>query len=488
MKSTKLRLLIGTASAFALSIVLQTGCASHGTAPKHSTGGSSNEALPARAGLFESKEIAQEAYVYGFPLIANYKAMFEFTIDTVSPQFKAHFNQIWNDSEVFTPKDTAVVTPNSDTPYSMLEMDLRAEPLVLSVPEVEAGRYYSVQLIDLYTFNYGYFGSRATGNGPGSYLVAGPSWRGEVPTGIKQVFRCETQFGLAIYRTQLFNPDDIENVKKVQAGYKVQTLSGYLKKPPPPLAPAVHWPAFTMNSFKKDSFATLNFLLQFCPPAPQEAGQRTMFAEIGVAPGKPFDFDKLDLERKLALGLGMKDGYEEIEKARANMGKVENGWRVASAFGDREFYEGDWLLRAAAALAGIYGNDEAEAIYPIAYNDSEGRKLDGHKHQYTLTFPEGQLPPVNAFWSVTMYDGRSQLLVTNSINRYLVNSPMQPGLKKNPDGSLTIYIQKGSPGSDKESNWLPAPDGYFYLVMRLYWPKETALRGDWEAPGVVRAK
>ena len=184
----------------------------------------------------------------------------------------------------------------------------------------------------------------------------------------------------------------------------------------------------------------------------------------------------------------MKDGYEEIEKARANMGEGEKGWRAASAFGDREFYQGDWLLRAAAALAGIYGNDEAEAMYPIAYNDSEGRKLDGRKHQYTLTFPEGQLPPVNAFWSVTMYDGRSQLLVTNSINRFLINSPMLPGLKKSADGSLTLYIQNQSPGPEKESNWLPAPDGYFYLVMRLYWPKETALRGDWEAPGVVRAK
>src|SRR5262249_48308653 len=163
----------------------------------------------------------------------------------------------------------------------------------------------------------------------------------------------------------------------------------------------------------------------------------------------------------------------KIENQRAEMGNDENGWRLSAAFGDRAFYHGDWLLRAAAALAGIYGNEAVEAMDPAAVKDIEGRKLDGSKYRYALTFPVGQLPPVNAFWSVTMYDGKTQLLIANPINRYLINSPMLPGLKKNPDGSLTLYIQKDSPGTDKESNWLPAPDGPIYLVMRLYWPKDT---------------
>jgi len=474
------------ALALTLSTALQVGCASHSA----STARAKEKAAPPapKAGFFEGREIAQEAYVYGFPMIANYKSMYQFTIDPESGQYKAPFNKLWNDTEVFTPKDAAVVTPNADTPYSLLEMDLRAEPLVLSVPEVPSGRYYCVQLVDLYTCTYGYLGSRTTGNGASAYLVAGPNWRGETPAGIKKAFRCETQFGLAIYRTQLLNPGDIENVKKVQAGYKVQTLSAYLKKPAPPSPTATIWKKFSAESFRTESFATLNFLLQFCPAVPEETALRARFAEIGVAPGRPFDFNKLSLEHKLALGMGIKDGYDDIEKARTDMGEVENGWRLATAFGDRAFYKGDWLLRAAAAMSGIYGNVEAEAVYPIAYNDSTGHRLDASRNKYTLTFPEGKLPPVKAFWSVTMYDRQSQLLVTNSINRYLINSPMLPDLKKNADGSLTLHIQQESPGPEKQSNWLPAPSGDFYLVMRLYWPKETALNGDWKPPGVERSK
>ena len=161
------------------------------------------------------KDDYQQAYVYGFPMIAAYKAMYQFSVDKANPQYKAPFNQIWNDSKTFTPKDTAIVVPNADTPYSLVEMDLRAEPLVICVPKVEKGRYYAVQLSDLYSFNVGYIGSRATGNNPGCYAVAGPGWKGELPKGIKKVFPLETQFAIAIFRTQLFNAADMLNVKKI---------------------------------------------------------------------------------------------------------------------------------------------------------------------------------------------------------------------------------------------------------------------------------
>jgi hypothetical protein len=161
----------------------------------------------------EAKAIAEEAFVYGFPLVMNYGVMYEWFIDKDSAQYKCPFNQLYNTARVFTPKDTAVVTPNSDTPYSFFCADLRAEPVVFTVPEIEKGRYFSVQLIDWYTFNFGYVGSRTTGNGGGSYLLAGPSWKGEKPRGIDKVFRCETDFAFAVFRTQLFNPADIENVK-----------------------------------------------------------------------------------------------------------------------------------------------------------------------------------------------------------------------------------------------------------------------------------
>ena len=439
----------------------------------------------------EVKAIAEEAYIYGFPMVMNYGIVYEGFIDKTSSQYKCPFNQLYNTARVVTPKDTAVITPNSDTPYSFFCADLRAEPVVFTVPEIEKGRYYSVQLVDFYTFNYGYVGSRTTGNKAGSYMIAGPSWKGDKPAGIVKVFRCETEFTLAIYRTQLFNPADIENVKKVQAGYKLQTLSGFLKKPAPPAAAEVKWPKIDKKLADSDPFAYLNFLLQFCPPvgaADVEKPLRARFAKIGIKAGKPFAVDKLTADQKTELEMGVKSGLATIKKARESFGKDENGWRVATrGIGDRSVYKGDWTLRAAVAMAGIYANDPAEAVYPLLSTDSEGNKPDCSKKRYTLTFPKGQLPPVNAFWSVTMYDAKTQLLVENPINRYLINSPMLPDLKKNTDGALTIYIQKESPGKEKEANWLPAPDGPIYLVMRLYWPKEEALNGKWKPPAVMPA-
>jgi len=438
------------------------------------------------------KAVAEEAFVYGFPLVMNYGAIYESFIDKSSSQYRCPINQLHNMARIFTPKDTAVVTPNSDTPYSFFCADLRAEPVVFTVPQVERGRYFSVQLIAFYTFNYGYVGSRTTGNVAGRSLIAGPSWQGDKPAGIDQVFRCETEFTFAVIRTQLFNPGDIENVKKIQAGYKLQTLSAFSNKPAPPAAPAINWPKIDNKLAESDPFAYLNFLLQFCPAtgaAEVEKPMRAMFARIGIEAGKPFSPDKLTPDQKAALMEGVKSGLEKIKKQVAELGKDENGWRVAtSGFGDRANYNGNWTLRAAAAMAGIYGNDAAEALYPMLATDSEGNKPDCSKKRYTLTFPKGQLPPANAFWSVTMYDGKTQLLVENPINRYLINSPMLPGLKTNDDGALTIYIQKDSPGKDNESNWLPAPDGPIYVVMRVYWPKEEALNGKWKPPAVTPAK
>jgi hypothetical protein len=435
--------------------------------------------------------IAEEAYLYGFPMILGYKVLRDFFIDSDSGQFKAPINQIGNEARVFTPEDTAISTPNSDTPYSMVLLDLRAEPMVLCMPEIETARYYDVQLVDLYTHNYGYMGSRTTGNGAGCYLVAGPDWTGETPRGVAETFRSETQFSLVVYRTQLFNSADIDNVKRVQAGYEVQPLSAFLGQPAPPAAPAIEWPKVGPEAFSTRFGEVLDFLLQFCPlvgPAAVEEQLRARFAEIGIGTSKKVD---LPPEAKAALGDGVKAALAKIGKTAESVGTLVNGWQIGAAAGSREFYDGNWALRAAAAKLGIYGNSEAEAVYPFTRNDGNGIALDGSKHAYQMTFPAGELPPVNAFWSITMYDGRTQLLIDNPIDRYLINSPMLEGLKKNPDGSLTVYIQKDSPGKYRESNWLPAPDGPMFVVMRLYWPKTEPPavfplgKGTWKPPAVV---
>jgi hypothetical protein len=444
--------------------------------------------------LAEARAIAEEAYLYGFPMIVGYDVLYKFFIDRNSGQFKAPINQLHNEARVFTPKDTGISTPNSDTPYSMALLDLRAEPFVLCMPEIEKARYYDVQLVDLYTDNYGYMGSRATGNGAGCYLVAGPEWKGQTPKGVKKVFRSETQLTLVIYRTQLFNPADMDNVKKVQAGYKMQPLSVFLGQPAPPAAPAIDWPKFEQAAFTTGFPEYLDFLLQFCPPvgtAAVEKPLREKFAKIGIGPGKKAPHKDLPPALKAALGEGVKAAFARIGRTAESVGTTVNGWQIGSAAGSREFYKGNWALRAAAAKLGIYGNSEAEAVYPFTRHDANGITLDGAKHTYQMTFPAGQLPPVNAFWSITMYDGRTQLLIDNPINRYLVNSPMLPELKKNADGSITFYVQKDSPGKDRESNWLPAPDGPMFVVMRMYWPKTTQLtvyplgKGSWKPPAMV---
>jgi hypothetical protein len=450
-------------------------------------------AQSSRPGFFKAKDIAEAGFIYGLPIVMNYGIMYDFVLDKNSGQFKAPFNEMYNAAQVFTWKDTAVPTPNSDTPYSMSWLDLRAEPVVISVPAVDPKRYYSVQLTDGNTFNYGYIGSRATGNNAGDYMVVGPQWTGTTPAGIRKVFRATTQFGLAIFRTQLFDPADIENVKKVQAGYKVRPLSAFLGQPAPTAPPLPAFPKFDKDLVRTEFFEFLDFSLQFAPALPDEVWIREQLAKIGVGTGKSFDFKALSLEDKAEILLGMKEGQKKVTDAVAAFGKDINGWRVGSPAGDATFFHGDWLLRAVAAQAGIYGNDAIEAMYPMTKLDADGQPLDGSKNNYTITFPADGMPPVNAFWSVTMYDGKTQLLIKNPIDRYLINSPMLPNLKRNGDGSLTIYIQNKSPGPDKESNWLPAPDGLIYLVMRLYWPKETSPsilppgEGTWQPPGVNKA-
>lgn len=434
----------------------------------------------------EARAIAKEAYVYGFPVVDSYRIQYSYFVDRQNPEFKAQWNQIRNIPRVYTPADTAIQTPNSDTPYSWLGMDLRTEPIVLTVPAIEKGRYFTIQLIDAYTFNFAYIGSRTTGNSGGSFLIAGPAWKGQTPKGVKEVIRSETEFVFAAYRTQLFNPGDLDNVKKVQAGYKAQTLSAFLGTATPKAAPAIDFIKPLTPAQEKTSlqfFNVLNFVLGFCPTDPSETELMARFAKIGVGPGQTFDPGKLSPELKEAIEQGMADAWADFAglKKEFDEGKLTSG----DVFGTREYLKNNYLYRMGAAVLGIYGNSKLEAMYPTYYVDEAKRKLDG-ANRYTLRFAPGQLPPVNAFWSLTMYEEPASLLVANPINRYLVNSPMLPQFKRDADDGLTLIIQNESPGKDKEANWLPAPKGAFSMIMRLYWPKAEATEGKWTAPPLKR--
>ena len=433
----------------------------------------------------EAKAIAADAYVYGVPLVDQYKTMHAFSVDKTNPQYQGPFNSILNIARVFTPADTAFVTPNSDTPYSFAGLDLRAEPVVLTIPEMEKDRYFVFQLLDLYTFNFDYIGSRTTGNGGGTYVIAGPKWEGEIPEGFDKVIRSETDLVTVAGRTQLFNPADLDNVKKIQDSYKVQSLSAFLGTPPPAAAPEVDWikPVPPGDDRTPEFFDQLAFLLQFAqPPHSSETGLREQFARIGIVPGQPFDARKLPPELQAALNEGMAEGQKRIDAKRTSL-----GGKTDMLFGNREFLKNDYVARATGTQVGIGANSREEAMYPILDKDADDQPLDGSKGKYTLSFAQGQLPPVNAFWSVTMYNLPQQLLVKNPIDRYLINSPMLPGLKKDADGGLTIYVQSESPGRDMESNWLPAPNGPFVMFLRYYWPKQELLDDQWKTPAVIKA-
>lgn len=434
----------------------------------------------------EARTIAREAYTYANPVVDSYRILHSYFVDASSPDYKAGWNEIKNIPRVYTHEDRAVQTPNSDTPYSWLALDLRTEPIVLTVPEMEEDRYFSIELFDLYSHAVDYIGSRATGNDGGQFLIAGPGWKGDIPDGITKVYACETELMLAVYRTQLFNPEDLEKVIAIQEAYKTQPLSAFLGKPAPEAAPEIDFITPLTKEEVKDSpkvFEHLNFVLQFCPTHPSEKELMERFAKLNLGANKQFDWDGFSPEIQEAIKLGISDSWDDFAGL---MKKVESG-EVGSgdAFGSREHLQNNYVYRMGAAVLGIWGNIETEAIYPTYYVDADGQKLDG-SNSYTLRFEPDQLPPVNSFWSLTMYELPESLLVENPINRYLLNSPMMDDFVLNEDGGITLYLQNQSPGKDKEPNWLPAPEGSFSATLRLYWPKQEALDGSWQLPQLKR--
>jgi hypothetical protein len=445
------------------------------SAPDSSTGDEAN--LSAE----DVKAIAEQAYVYAYPMLETYRTMFLQAIDRSAPGYLAPFNELTHKSELLGPEFKDIVRPNNDTMYSFGWLDLRAQPLVITVPEV-ADRYFSVQLVDMFTHNFAYLGTRSTGGRAGSYLITGPQWAGAKPGKAAGVFRSETEFVYCIVRIEVRGPDDVDAVRALQQGIRFTPLHVFLGRSRVPAASGITFPMYDADKAKSASFIDLlNFLLGQLAIPDAERGLMERFAQIGIRPGALSASMSLSPETRTAVGAGVAQALVKIREAATKPKEVPGvsaraagGWQgVVGLFGDAAAMRGRYLARAVAAMMGLYGNDAAEAYYPVGVADASGSPLDGSKHDYVLRFDADALPQVSAFWSMTMYGLPDQLMVANPIERYSIGDRSQ--LRYDKDGSLALYIQHESPGPKRESNWLPAPDGPFSLQFRMYLPKPDAL-------------
>lgn len=444
---------------------------------------------PATADPDDLKELAAEAYVYGYPIVAAYHILHKQSLEPTSTEYKGPFNQYRARVRLMTASDRTIISPNADTPYGMANLDLREQGRVLTLPQVDTERYFSVQLVDMQTFNFAYLGKRTTLNRAGTYLIC---YSGNVvpapsearAAGIDAVIVSETPFVQLFSRTQLYDDADLAAVQDINDKVTLRPQSDYM----PTIATG---PAPTYDRFPDPSdeclataefYSVLDFVLSLCPAHPSEEAFRERLKGLGL--DGTFDLASLAPAQKEALDYGLSEGRRRLETA--------SGIDTRQLFGSRDettAMNGDnmYLARALGAFYGIYGNTAAEALYFNYRADSNGEPLDAARHNYRLAFDANDLPPVGAFWSVTMY-GADKFFVDNSLDRYLINSRMlDNGHLRVSEGRLTIHIRREEPADEAaRANWLPAPAGPFILILRLYLPGQRALAGEWERPQVER--
>ena len=434
------------------------------------------------------EQLAADAYVYGFPLV-----LMDFSRQVMTavprPQATAAPINRFNDSREFPDATfTSVVSPNADTLYSFAWLDLSQEPLVLNLPAT-GDRYFLMQMLDGWTNVFAAPGTRTTGRDAINLAIVGPNFQGTLPGDLKEI-RSPTSLVWLIGRTQTNGKSDYDAVIALKSQYRLIPLSKwgteYIPPAEVPVAPGVDTKTAPVEQVASlqgvEFFQRLAILLKDNPPTRADQPMVEKLARLGIVPGQPYSAADRTAEQAAALNRGAKAGYARILAAAGKkQGKEVNGWDIMGNVG---VYGTDYDFRSVVALVGLGANLPEDAIYPHARVDSDGQPLNG-AHRYVIRFPAGQLPPVRAFWSLTMYNSR-QFFVENPINRYAIGD--RDALKFAADGSLTLYIQQDSPGPDLESNWLPAPADSFNLFMRLYWPKPEIIDGTWKPPVVERVK
>jgi len=438
--------------------------------------------------LSEASAIAEEAYIYAYPMLMGYGYFYPQAID---PQSKMHqgMNRLHHFRQLGGPSFLNIIPwINNDTPYSAGWLDLRAEPFVLSLPSFPPHRFQDVQLIDLFTHNFAFFGTRVNGNEATRILIPGPDWEGELPAGVDHLARAETRLVKIVTRILLEHADDGAAIHALEDQYRLEPLSRFTGEGAPPAAAVIEFPPPSAPKLEVRSAAFIryfNFLLPLCNVPASESAMFERFARIGIAAGTPFDADRLTTSLREAIDAGVVAAYRRIEAKAARLDDRANGWEMPLDLrGNRARMAGDaaaLLRRAAAALYAIWGVDAEEGLYMVADVDAQGVALDGSQHRYEIRF-DGP-PPVHAFWSFTVYDAKTRLLVEHPSGRYAVRD-RDAGQQRGDDGSLTLILQHQWPGREREPNWLPVPLRPFQVVARLYWPKQELLDKTYLPPGI----
>jgi len=371
--------------------------------------------------------------------------------------------------------------PNNDTLYSRAWVYLKDEPVILTVPEI-SDRYHSVEIADFMDDNFAYVGTRATGDKAGNYAIVGSGWKGTLPAGIIPLPASSTPWAFVLVRTYLKDASELKIACAIQDQYKLTPLSQWEEPSASPPKGAKIWEPLDRKADPLNEWRTITRAMLEVPPAERDAEMLQSYARIGIGPG--LDVDVQDANTKRGLARAAVDGRKIIAEAfGAGYGQHPvNGWNYPPAATGRLTPTRDWLMRSVQLLAGFVVNDPIEATYLNVSVDGEGKPLSG-KNRYIIRFEKGDQPKVNAFWSVTMYNLQYNL-VANPINRYSLGD--RSGMKADNDGTVTMYIQKDSPGPDKESNWLPAPEGNFFLVLRTYLPAEDIVNQTWSPPPLTR--
>lgn len=439
----------------------------------------------------EARQIAEDAYIYGYSLITTEVTRVQMSNVPKVEGLTAPTGQFINVPR-YPPADyRGVSAPNADTLYSIAWLDL-AEPQVFSHPDM-GDRFYLFEMTDLWMTDFETPGKRTAGGNAANYLITGPGWKGTVPAGMKRI-PVATRYMVILGRTYADGTEqDYKTVNALQAQYKITPLSAW-GKPYTPVAPPVTNPGFSMTDKPQPVILAMgtegyfNLMAKLmggaAPPAPIDAPMLARMARIGIVEGRPFEMSKLDPAVQAALKDIPQAALKKIEANRGGLGKIVNGWSITTGLG---IYGTDYMKRAVVAAFGWPANRQEDAVYPYTEVDSAGQKLTG-ANKYTLTFAKGATPPVNGFWSITMYQiDQGWWFVPNPLNKFTVSPRNNP--KYNADGSLTLYFQNESPGKDKEANWLPAPKGDFIPMLRMYWPKDTTpsiINGSWTVPAVVK--